>query len=195
MHGETLCDPRVTIRFDDPGLVVSELARGGGEAPFDLIIADLPDATTGSYASRLFTCDYYDRVRQILSPLGVYVTQAGQAHFRHCTFLNRTLRTISSSFAHVAPYTVTVPSFGVPWAFALASDGVEPRTVTALELARRIEGFPPGLILTYDVESHLHMFNLPKVLRSALAHPEPLITPSHLALVAVASREPEARSA
>jgi spermidine synthase len=187
MHGETLEDRRVTITFDDPGTVIRTLCETADHhRSFDLIIADLPDATEGSYASNLFTREFYIEVQLLLGDGGAYVTQAGQAHFRHCGFLNRVLRTLSSAFAHTVPYTVVVPSLGTPWAFVVASK----RRATPDEIERRIASLPLESLVSYDADSHAHMFKLPKVLRIALARNEPIITTTDVANVSVAHRSP-----
>jgi spermidine synthase len=189
MHGDTLADPRVTLRFGDPARLVAELAADPAGGKIDIIIADLPDATAGSYAVGLFTREFYGVVCRLLGETGIYVTQGGQAHFRHCGFLNRVLRTLSASFAHAVPYTVAVPSLGTPWAFVLASQGIDPRAASPASIARRIAAIPAGEIISYDWETHLHLFHLPKLLREALAAPGQPIAAESLALVAVAAEE------
>ncbi|WP_437970716.1 hypothetical protein WMF04_16125 [Sorangium sp. So ce260] len=188
MHGDTLLDPRVEIAFGDVFTLVSALVDTG--ACFDLVVADLPDATAGCYATSLFSAEFYDTVLRLLTRHGIYVTQAGQAHVLYSRFLNRTLRTLGGSFAHVIPYTITVPSYGCPWAFALASAGVDFSAVSPEAMARRIAQLPEAALASYDHETHLHMFHLPKALRLALAEDVPPLTLDQPETVQIAAQPP-----
>nr|AYM53454.1 spermidine synthase [Cystobacter sp.] len=192
MHERTLEDPRVRIEFGKVFDMVAAL--GETRERFDLIVADLPDATAESYATSLFSSEFYQNVSRLLSPHGIYVTQAGQAHFLYSRFLNRTLRTLGREFAHVTPYTVTVPSYGCPWAFALASRGVDFASVTPETLGQRIRLLPEESLAAYDEQTHAHMFHLPKILRSALAEDVPVNTLGRMETVEIAVRAEPASS-
>jgi spermidine synthase len=187
MHGDSLSDPRVSLHFGEPFAIAQEFAADADLAgSFDLIIADLPDATASSYASALFTVEFYRAIARLLSPRGIYATQAGQAHFRDCRFLGRVLRTLSEVFAHAIPYIASVPSYGIPWAFALASDGVDFASSDPELIARGIRRLDDLILQSYDFGSHINMFNLPKHIRIALSSSFEAITLEHREWVSVA---------
>ena len=97
------------------------------------------------------------------------MTQAGQAHPLACEFFGRTLHRMRKEFAHVTPYTATIPSFGIPWGFILGSDTLDTSIWNRHALQTRLDALSVFGLKSYDVETHEHMFNLPKALREALA--------------------------
>lgn len=183
MHGQTLNDPRLTLTFGPVRHTVETLMER--EEVFDLVVADLPDATAGSYAGGLFSAEFYATVRRLLGPRGLYATHVGQAHFRHCRFLNRALRTLRASFVHAALYTASVPSLGTPWGFVIASDGSDPGEVGLGDVDKRLAKLLPPGACSYDAVTHRHMFSIPRALRLALAEPAPLIRDENPATVEI----------
>ncbi|MCP2259326.1 spermidine synthase [Streptoalloteichus tenebrarius] len=163
MHGDARPDPRCRVLFGDPRQVASTLP-----GRFDLVLADLPDSVDGTHVPRMFTAEFYGELSALLADGGVFATQAGPANPLDPTFLASVLRTARSVFRHAAAYTVSVPAFGIPWAFVVASDGVDPATLTAEDFHRRMALVEPGAARTYDWETHRHMFALPRPLREAL---------------------------
>ena len=168
MHEDTLTDPRVNLRFGDPATILAEI-NAKTDKRFDLIIADLPDSTDGSYATGFFTTSAYQLIKSLLSPGGVYLTHGGQAHHRSCDFLGRVSATIRDSFNYHRIFTTFVPTFGTPWSFVVASEDNRLFDLSEEQFAAKC---PPALASTltsYDFTTHQHMFNLPKPLREALA--------------------------
>lgn len=166
MHLDALADPRVTLEFGHPRDLLDGLAT-----TFDLILADLPDSVPGSHVPGMFTVEFYSQIRELLGGTGVFATQAGPANPLAPEFFAGVLRTLRSVFGHATPYTTAVPSYGVPWGFALAFDHPD--------LAGRV-GSPladlPGSITTYDTETHQHMFAITRLLRDGLARQGRVIT-------------------
>lgn len=165
MHDDAFRDPRFRIQFGDARALVKDLT-----GRFDAIFADLPDATGAGATRWLFTLEFYRDIHGLLEPDGVFVTQAGAAGHLHSAFFASVLRTARSIFRYATPYSVSVPSYGVPWGFVMASDETDPsqhdeeRTSSAL---RALGGSAPR---SYDVLTHRHMFNLPRPLRESLEH-------------------------
>lgn len=151
--------------FADPTAWLAE--RGDAYAGWaDLVIADLPDATEDSYAPSLFKTSFYERIRAVLAPRGVLATGAGQLHPFAREFNARVLRRLRGHFPAVSCYGRFVPSYGVPWALALA--GEESVLAAPAETVRaRIERM--GEFDFYDWPTHRHMFDLPKDARAAAA--------------------------
>ncbi|MGJ3264483.1 MAG: hypothetical protein ACFE0R_14725 [Salinarimonas sp.] len=185
LHGDSVADPRLRLVFGAPDEEVAALAARGER--FDLVVADTPDATEGSYSARLFAIERIGAIRDLLADGGLFVTQAGQAHPLACRFTARVLATLRGAFADVALYTHNVPSFGTPWCFAMA--GADLSGLRALEpgtIDVRLAALPQNALEAYDGETHRHMFAVPRVLRAALAReatdaePIRLASPEHV---------------
>lgn len=88
---------------------------------YDLILADLPDPGSESVA-RLYSTWFFGMARARLTENGVFATQATSPFHTRNTFwcIRETL--LAVGFAHVRPYHVLVPSFGV-WGFIMAGGG------------------------------------------------------------------------
>ena len=97
---------------------------------YDAIIMDIADPIEAGPGIALYTQEFYAFVaKNRLNPGGVLVTQSGPgSHFNvksECfTTIHSTLR---STFQHVYPYSVDIPSFGSNWGFNLAT-GVKSET-------------------------------------------------------------------
>ncbi len=163
MHPSRFPDDRVEYIFGDPLAIFQKMCRS-----FDMVVADLPDATEHNYAFPLFEQSFYHSLRRVIRPNGLFVTQAGQAHPLACEFFNRTLHTMRREFAHVTPYTAAIPSFGIPWGFIIGSYTLDASRWNCHFLQARLNALPFSGLRNYDIETHAHMFNLPKALRLAL---------------------------
>ncbi|GAA2806897.1 spermine/spermidine synthase domain-containing protein [Crossiella cryophila] len=163
MHRGAQLDPRCRLEFGDPRTLLGQQPGG-----FDLVLADLPDAVEGSPTPALFTREFYRQIKARLGPHGVFVTQAGAASFLDPEFFASVAHTLRSVFRHVLPYTLTVPAYGIPWGFVLASDGLDPATLTEELIERRLAELKAEPEC-YDAATHRHMTALPLRLRRALA--------------------------
>lgn len=185
MHEQTLADRRVRLHFGEPIKLLRQLNQDFDH--YDLIIADLPDATSGCYAVGLFTLEFYQLIGDLLNHDGIYVTHAGQAHPRSCEFLARVFATMSNSFAELRPYTSFVPTFGTPWTFMLASPSRDLILPDRQQFDRRFSAELRKMIQTFDYETLTHMFHLPKPLRDGINAADPeLISQENQALVSIA---------
>lgn len=156
--------------FDDPR---SELIVGDAKAyvessgeRFDVIVGDLTEPLEDSPSYGLHTASFYRRIRERLAPGGVYALQASTAGPHNSATHARMIATLRSVFGRVAPYSTYVPAFDTEWGFALCSDGVvDP---LAADVAAAADAHANALGLRhYDGQTHAHMFNLPRHLRSA----------------------------
>ena len=157
--------------FDDPRL---ELVIGDGykyvmesNDKFDVIIADLADPIEAGPAYKLYTREFYSRVKQLLAEGGVFVTQATsptQTTFTHAVILN----TLKSVFKHARPYHVYIKSFDGIWGFVIASDSKNPEELTPDKVAEAISSLITGDNRFYDEHSHIHMFTIPRHLKAEI---------------------------
>lgn len=107
-------DPRVTVINDDAMVWLGAPEHAG---LWDAIVVDFPDPNTFALG-KLYTKVFYRRLYAHLAPAGAVVVQATSPLFARRSYwcIVETMR--AAGFV-VAPYQVTVPSFGV-WGYALA---------------------------------------------------------------------------
>ena len=130
LNGGSLDAPRVKVVIGD----AFEYLRSNS-APFELVIADLPDPNNSGLA-RLYAKQFYRLVRQNLVPGGLFVTQATSPYFSSRAFWSIDATVRAGGFAHTYPYHLNVPSFG-EWGFVLASDSVIETGTPRLAVATR----------------------------------------------------------
>lgn len=135
---------------------------------FDLVIADLPDATGGSYVPQLFTRSFYDLIKVFLSKNGAMVTQAGQLNTLDMRFHLRARATMQACFNHVESYASFVPSYGTPWGFLYASNDINPDYLSHNDMAHNLSQINLADLSYYDLTSHIQSFSLSKPVRYAI---------------------------
>ncbi len=145
---------------------------------FDIIIIDLPDPIEEGPAYLLFTREFYQLVRERLTPNGLISVQSGSASLTELLNFSSVYNTLKSVFPVVHPYQVDIPCFGGPWGFCLASLNPNP-VLTPGEIDIRISVRSLNSLRFYDGISHQGMFSLPRYLRSELSKPTRLITYDH----------------
>ena len=147
---------------------------------FDCVIMDISDPIEAGPGIMLYTKELYEHVVTVLSPGGVFVTQAGTADAVPMPFANAGDRdttcfgpirnTLNEVYSCVLPYTQTIPSFGADWGFVMASNNssssgnewksMAPETIDTL-IEEQISGGEPSL-KQYDGTTHQRMFHLTK---------------------------------
>lgn len=173
-HRGSFNDPRVTLLHMDARKYLEET-----EEKFDVIIMDLPEPIEGGPAYLLYTQRFYEMIHLKLSENGTFVTQAGAAISGITRVFTAVVNTLKRVFPIVAPFEATVPSFGGPWAFVLASKKIDPRMLSVEEIDQRIESRVARSLRFYDGTTHRGLFFIPKYLRDAIARETHVITEDH----------------
>lgn len=138
----SLADSRVNVIADDAYSFMKE-----GEKRYDLIVADLPDPNNVSLG-KLYSAEFYRKVKNRLNAGGIFVTQASSPFFAREAYWC-VEKTLSSVFEYTRPFRVNVPSFG-EWGFVMASD---------FRATPRISTLPKGLaFLNESVAAGLEVF-------------------------------------
>lgn len=88
---------------------------------FDVLISDLAEPLEHGPAFELFTVDYFQHVRRLLKPNGVFSLQAGSVAPHDIRLYARVANTVAQVFDHVRLSASAVPSFCTNWGFILAS--------------------------------------------------------------------------
>ncbi|MEL7037118.1 MAG: spermidine synthase [Cyanobacteria bacterium J06592_8] len=117
MNENTFDDPRVELIIDDAFEYLTQIKH-----PWDVIISDMSEPVEFGPSFKLFTQEYYQKLRALLNPGGILVVQAGSAAVLRMKFHVRLANTLKQVFPHIHPYSSNIPSFGEAWGFILASE-------------------------------------------------------------------------
>ena len=170
-HDGSFDDPRIELLHVDARKYLAETNKR-----FDVVIIDLPEPIEGGPAYLLYTQAFYQSLKTKLSDDATFALQAGSTCLgitQVYTAINNTMRT---AFPVVVPYEVNVPSFGGPWGFSLASQSLDPLSLSAEEVDRRIASRVTRALKFYDGHTHQGLFFIPKYLRDAMASETTIIT-------------------
>ena len=120
VSGGAFDDPRVHLYIEDAFAFVKQARE-----QYDFVVVDCTDTyeeEEGELSESLFTREFYEDVRRVLSPGGFVVSQADNLVF--CPYSTRdAVRRFSEVFASVGTYWCIVPSFGGFSGFVWGSDG------------------------------------------------------------------------
>jgi spermidine synthase len=88
--------------------------------------------------------------------------------FSHPARVNLGMRQLRGVYKIVAPFFVHVPAYGAAWGFAVASDTLNPRNVSAAEIDARLNARQIGDRRFYEGDTHRAMFAVPPYIRELL---------------------------
>ena len=157
VHGGALDDPRLTLRIGDGFAYV----RAGTER-FDLIVLDLTDP--GGPSELLYTPDFYRACAARLNSGGAMTLHIASP-IAHPDRVRKTLAGLREAFPVVTPYLTSVPLYGGLWMMACASATLDPRSVSADEVDRRIAARGLTRLQYYNGEMHRAAIALPNFVR------------------------------
>jgi len=135
---------------------------------FDVIIIDISEPVNEGPAYLLFTQEFYSIVKKKLSRDGVIALQAGSTSCREWFCYASIYATLNKVFPVVQMYQSYIPSFDVPWGFAMATLGRDPKKLSPAEVDGKLKKSVKGGTRFYDGETHQGLFILSKDLRKAL---------------------------
>jgi spermidine synthase len=158
--------------FDNPRLRVLigeglKLIRETHER-FDLIALDLNDPV--GPAESLYSAEALQLCRHALAPGGALVLHLGAPVARPERVAELAQR-LNGIFRIVRPYTMYIPLYGAQWAMAVCSDKLDPNSITADEIDRRIEHRKLQDLRFYNGETHEGVFALPNFIRDLVTPP------------------------
>jgi spermidine synthase len=164
MHQGAFDDPRVELVIVDALNYLDETDR-----TFDVVISDLSDPIEEGPSFKLFTREYFEQTRRVLTPDGVFVVQAGpvspvEMHL-HCR-LASTLRVV---FPHTASLSSFVPTYAAPWSYMLACANSIETHPDPDAIDRQLAEETTGGLRMLDGTALLGLYQLPKYLRAAIA--------------------------
>jgi len=170
-HRGAFQDKRAEVRYEDARRYIAET-----KDRFDVAVIDLADPVEEGPARMLYTREFYQLVKDKLTPGGIMVVQSGQSGYinvHNFCAINGTLRSI---FKIVRPYQVYVPSFVDLWGFHTASDTIDPARLKQGEINKMIKARISGNLRSYDGIAHRGLFSLTATLRRKLRRAGKVIT-------------------
>ena len=194
-----LSDPRLELVIGDAYQYLMEKTNEESSS-FDVIILDISDPIEAGPGIQLYTKELYAHAKTLLTPNGVFVTQAGTAEsIPHASSkdlscfapITNTLREV---FSTTIPYSTNIPSFGGDWGFVMAlknaahnsstttdNDGSTAAGSSSTTIDRWIDQHVTsgGPLRFYDGDSHLSMLHLVKPLRRAMENDPRIMTRDH----------------
>jgi spermidine synthase len=145
IHKGVFDDPRLEVKLGDGFDYVKSTSER-----FDMIVLDLTDPDTPAF--RLYSEEFFRLCQRILKPGGVLTLHLGSPVYQAET-VRKNAASLRRVFRHVAPMALFIPLYGSLWCLAVASDSIDPRSLSVDTLSqriveRRIEGlryYHPGL--------------------------------------------------
>ncbi|MHA1594513.1 MAG: polyamine aminopropyltransferase [Candidatus Baldrarchaeia archaeon] len=159
VHKDAFNDERVSIFIEDGRRFVERT-----NDKFDVVILDLTDPSGQS--ARLYTVEFYKLIKSRLNSNGIVTTHSESPYVYQREFV-AIYKTLSEVFSIVRPYGAWIPSFGLYWMFIIASDHIDPRSISKDLIKKRFE--ERGVYTEYySPELHEALFVLPKDILMAL---------------------------
>lgn len=159
MHQNAFDDPRCHLVIGD----ALDFLDTSSEQ-WDIVISDLSDPIESGPSFQLFTKEYFEKIRRVLSPKGFFIVQAGPVSPAELALHARLVRTLSTVFPNVQSYSSYTSTYGRPWGFALGSDELintrpSPETIDQLLREKTTLGFRmlDGITLLGLLQLPLHL--------------------------------------
>lgn len=161
VHHGALDDARVDVRIGDGWELVESIARQGDER-FDLVVLDLTDPDTPAH--RLYTADFFRLLERVMRPGAAIALHIGSPLYRP-DLVSRLLREVSKVFRIVRPLGLYIPLYGAYWGLCVASQSLDPRSVDAGTVERRLAERGIRDLRYYNGDTHGGLFALPNFYR------------------------------
>ncbi len=161
VHRGALDDPRLALKIEDGFAFV----RNSTEK-YDLIVLDLTDP--GGPSSPLYTPEFYRACAARLAPMGALTLHIASP-VAQPERIRATVASLRGAFSNVAPYLVPIPLYGGLWMMACCSALLDPRSMTPLQVDRRIAQRGIGGLQYYNGDTHRAAFALPNFVRALIA--------------------------
>lgn len=169
-HQGAFEDPRTDLKFLDARKYLEET-----DERYDIIIIDISEPVEEGPAYLLYTKEFYSIVHKRLTEDGIISLQAGTTAANNLLNFASVYQTLKTSFSIVCPYQAAIPSFGLPWGFALASKIIDPQKISPDEIEKRAEKRIKGELRYYNGEIHEGQFLFPRHIRRRIETEERII--------------------
>lgn len=167
-------DPRTQLIIGDGAKYIQETKKS-----FDCIIVDSTTPKPGSIAYQLYGEVFFTNIHSKLRRGGILCGLQSNANILYINS-HRTIREmLKRTFTQVTTYTAYCPFYAISYAFTLSIRD-EKKDVLDVSLFEKRVSELGHLLHFYDLETHKHMFNLPKHIRSAISNEGELVSPEKL---------------
>jgi spermidine synthase len=163
VHRGALDDPRLDLRIGDGFAFVRESAE-----QYDLLILDLTDP--GGPSTLLYTPEFYRACAARLAPGGAMTLHVASP-VAHPDRIRDGMAALRAAFPLVTPYLASIPLYGGMWMMACASHTLDPRTIAAREVDRRIARRGLADLRLYNGDVHRAALALPNFVRDLVGPP------------------------
>ncbi|HET9023484.1 MAG TPA: polyamine aminopropyltransferase [Burkholderiaceae bacterium] len=153
IHKDAFSDPRLEVKIGDG----FEFVKSTQER-FDLIVLDLTDPDTPAF--HLYSEEFFRMCQRILKPGGMLTLHLGSPVYQGET-VRKNAANLRKVFRHVAPMSLFIPLYGSLWCLAVASDSIDPRSLSVDTLAQRMSERRIGGLRYYYAGLHQALFTLP----------------------------------
>lgn len=158
VHRGALDDPRLTLRIGDGFAFVQQATE-----QYDLLILDLTDP--GGPSTKLYTPEFYRACAARLTRGGAMTLHIASP-VAHPDRIRAGIAALRAAFPLVVPYLTSIPLYGGMWMMACASHTLDPRTVDADEIDRRIRERGIGDLALYNGDVYRAALALPNFVRA-----------------------------
>jgi spermidine synthase len=169
-HQGSFEDPRVELRYLDARKYLEET-----KDIYDAIIIDISEPVEEGPAYLLYTREFYNIVFNKLTRSGVISLQAGTTSVNALLNISAVYQTLKTVFPVVSPYQACIPSFGLPWGFAMASKEFNPQSMAPASVDEKIRKRIQGELRYYNGEIHQGEFLFPKHIRQTIEKSDRII--------------------
>ena len=153
IHKGAFNDPRLEVRIGDGFEYVKST-----QERFDMIVLDLTDPDTPAF--HLYSEEFFRMCQRILKPGGMLTLHLGSPVYQADT-VRRNAANLRKVFRHVAPMSLFIPLYGSLWCLAVASDSIDPRSLSTDVIAQRTSDRRIGGLRYYYPGLHQALFTLP----------------------------------
>lgn len=164
VHKGALDDPRLSLRIDDGLRYVRDTATAQGKT-FDLIVLDLTDPD--GPAEALYTERFFQDCKTLLDVKGALTLHLG-APIYQAERVREIVQRLRRTFCHVRPHFHYIPLYGSLWGMASASDAIDPASLTADDIERRICRNALSDLQYFNGDVHVASFAYPNYLQTLL---------------------------
>jgi spermidine synthase len=160
-HG-AFSDKRTKLYFEDARKYLEKTKE-----KFDAIIIDITEPLSGGPSYLLFTKEFYQIVSNRLENNGMISLQAGSTSPLLFECHASIYRTLNEVFPIVRTFQAFVPSFDLPWGFAIASKSTDPEFIRSRKIDKTLSERGVNGLKYYDGISHSFLFKVPKDMRES----------------------------
>jgi len=153
IHKNVFDDPRLEVKIGDG----FEYVKSTNER-FDVIVLDLTDPDTPAF--HLYSEEFFRMCQRILKPGGMLTLHLGSPVYQADT-VRRNAANLRKVFRHVAPMSLFIPLYGSLWCLAVASDSIDPRSLSIDLLSQRMSDRRIAGLRYYYPGLHQALFTLP----------------------------------